>query len=506
MIRHPLAALHAQGILVLFEGGEITLKAQGGVLSPEVLALARKGKTQIIECLAGVAESFGVRALISGPLSREQQRLFFVQKQNEVATEQGISLALRFNQASTLAPGAVQQAAQQHPMLQSVIIEQPEPYLVWITAGLACPERVADLRYLSAPDLEAVVRDIIRQDVQRPFALDTEPGVRALRILEPSGAQVLHLMRQHLYSDGWSLGLILNSIHKASIDLAQGRPLSTVPQNSIYLQHACRQQQCPSPPVLERGDINIDGGRFWAAITKRGRARIHRLSLAGGSLDRLCKKAGVSQFVAAASKFSVLLSVMFSRRLVLLGVDLTTRATPGDESCVGTYVNRGPLTINVPSTGCLSELLGTVQRDVNALVGQSDRPFEDLAQTMQKTEGNPYDPVFDILFGLHPEPRHAPYRHLENVTVLDSPDETTHAPLSVYLTVAGSDLYLEIRYDEQCLSAVQVRGLVNAYVSLLDVDTTDIGELRRICISALGLKPAKAAFRDAASYKARVNG
>lgn len=496
-----LARLHRAGIAIGWDAEGLTLRALASALAPALAEEAKRGIEGLRALLAEEARALGAQRVWTAPLSREQERLWFRRAVSEARDSLLIVLALRFASDAPAPPypDALAVAAARHPVLGALFRDGPgEPYMLFTEPPRAPEELVVDLRGLTPAAARPVLDRALLADVHRPLDLAQTPGLRTLRVFEPGGAVVLQITRHHLVSDGWSLGLLLRDIAEAARLLRAGRPPAPRQRALLYAEHACRQR-APRPdrsalPTALRGrSLRMLGSR-----QSGGRAHVLRGLLEAGTVSEVCRQRRLTHFAVTCGVFALVLGAVLSRREVAFGIDVSTRDRPELETCIGTFVNRVPLLIEPPTEGPLGAYLDAIGAQASRAAADGAVPFEDLVAAADPPRDDAYDPLIDIIFGLHAEPRHAPYRHLGPVAPIEVEDAATHVPLSVYLTADGPSFYTEIRYDDGYISGAAVRGFLRAFgaaISALgDAPRDDVAALRRRAIAALRL-PTRAGAR-----------
>lgn len=485
-----LTLLHQAGAAVSWNPGGIALRVSGA-LAPGLAIDAKSGVAGLQALLASDAGVRGARQVRSAPLSREQERLWFWRAMAGAGDALIIPLALRFPPGVPVPPSeAIAAAAARHPMLGALFRgSRVEPRMVFLDPPPPPEEQVVDLRGLPLVVARQARASVLRDDARRPFDLTRTPGLRTVRIFEPDGGVVLQITRDHLVSDGWSLGLLLREIVDAAARLAAGRPPAPRERALLYADYACRQRVQERPLRLVEGvDALRRPPRMFGSPRPGGTPRVARSSFDGGALLRFCRTRRLTAFAVLCGAFSLALGVALSRREIAFGIDVSTRDRPELETCIGSFVNRAPLACVLPVQGPIDAYLGEVAAKVRTAAAGASMPFEELVAAADLPRGHRYDPMFDVIFGLHGEPRHAPYRHLGPVEAIDVDNANTHAPLSVYLTADGASFHVETRYDDGYLVRATVDGLVRAFkaaVAAIAAEAcTDIAALRR-CVLAL---------------------
>lgn len=473
-----LARLLAGGIMVRWGPEGVSLRAVPAVSGApatgrlELLAAAREGAAALAAELAGLAEGIGAQELHLATLSEEQRVLWTAATTLEDAQAQLIELTLRWRPGDGAAPDAdaVAALARRHPMLSALFLPgADEPLLCFPRPAPPPGESVLDLRHLDAAVAQTALGQALRAHALRPFALDREPALRVLSVLEPGGGRVVQLVRHHLVSDGWSLALMLRDLAGLVASLRAGRPVALEYQPLAYAEHACRQRlvDAQDPGAADREAavlINrLQGRRLRTLALPSGapHPQVLRRALDARSAQALARQQRLPLFAVSCGLFALVLAWQLGRSNLVFVIDVSTRMRTELESCVGTFVNRAPLVIDLPQEGSLAAFLSALHNQVREVSAQGGVPFGRVLRALRADAGETPRP--DVVFGMHAEPRHAPYRALGQAELVPLQEVRLHQPLSFYLTVQDELLHLELRHDAACFGEAAARQLAQGF-------------------------------------------
>lgn len=494
-----LTTLHRGGIIVACDSGGLLMRCLSDSVSLGLLEQARSDAPSLRAWFAAMAACLGADRLVTAPLSSEQLRLWFLGEAGSGEGAQLIELSLRFRPGKAMPPpqSALPMLASRHEMLSALILEGSDGPLQCFPTP-PCPPHLycLDLRHLDSSSAARATAAALRSHAARALHMDREPGLRCLHILEPDGAVVVQLVRHHLVSDGWSLGLLLESLKEVVEGLRAGCPLPAPSRQSLYAEHACRQRLELADGAANATAERLRGKRLQMlpASSQQGRGAVLRRTYDRGAVQRRARAIRQTEFSVAAGLFALALGSLLGQPEVAIIVDVSTRQSTAVERCIGTFVNRAALLIELPTEGPMQPFLAEVASLIRAASDQGGVPYDRLVKLLTQARGSGHGPMFDVLFGMHAEPRHAPYRQLGDVELLALDDISIHLPVSFYLTVEGAQLHLELLYDDTCLGRSAAQSLSDMFDgAIAALDSDDVATVRRSFRKA---EPQGGRFRD----------
>ena len=72
----------------------------------------------------------------------------------------------------------------------------------------------------------SALQRVMQEEARRPFALSSDPMLRALLVKLSSTEHRLMLTLHHIASDGWSTGILLRELMAAYTGLLAGQPVA----------------------------------------------------------------------------------------------------------------------------------------------------------------------------------------------------------------------------------------------------------------------------------------
>ncbi|HKH45887.1 MAG TPA: amino acid adenylation domain-containing protein, partial [Thermoanaerobaculia bacterium] len=439
------------------------------------------------------------------PLSFAQQRLWLIDRLEPGNPAYNTPLAVRLS--GELRPALLErifaEIIRRHEALRTIFaLRDEEPVQVIATAS-RCELPLADLSHLSAAASEAEARALALAEARRSFDLQKGPLLRLLLVRRAATEHLLLVSLHHIVTDGWSMGVLLREVGALYEAFAHGRP-SLLPELPVqYADFAVWQREwlrggilaaqldfwkrelAGAPTVL---GLPLDRPRL-AARTSRGASRPIALDpVLSDAVRELCRRQGVTPFMALLAAWAVLLGRHAGQDDVLLGSPAAGRTRREIEELIGFFVNTLVLRVVLRGTPRPSfrELLGRVRETALGAFAHQDLPFERLVEELVTERGGGYPPLIQVMLTL----QNAPLAPLElpGLTVCPLALEGGAAKLDLTLlfedTPAGLAGWLE--YDAALFDRSTAQRLLARFAGLLE---SAVAEPDRE-LAELGLLPA----------------
>jgi amino acid adenylation domain-containing protein len=357
----------------------------------------------------------------------------------------------------------------------------------WQVVHPPFPVRVkrADLSGLAPQDRARALRDLVRDESERPFELGTLPLFRWSAVRLGPRAYELLVVEHHFVHDGWSFRLLSRRFAEAYNAAVAGRPLPPEPPAVQYADFAHWQRA-----ATDDGELAAQHA-YWTdrladpppVLTLPGdRPRPRRQSFSGGQvrvdlspelaagLRELCRHAGVTLFTGAYAGFVAWLHRYSGERDLCVGSGFANRR-PETEDVIGMFVNTVVLRCRVRPAMAVSDLLTEARDVVLGATAHQEYPFVRLVQQLRPERDLSYNPLFQVMFSFHD----APATRLElggaPVTVFEHHNGSAKADLNVIMIPrAGSPdepMTLLWEYSSDLFDHETAERMVGQYLGLL---------------------------------------
>ncbi|HEY0806544.1 MAG TPA: condensation domain-containing protein, partial [Pseudonocardiaceae bacterium] len=258
-----------------------------------------------------------------------------------------------------------------------------------------------DLTALPAAERVAALDEIRDAEERRPFALDTEPPIRATLMRVDDRTLHLILVIHHIVVDGHSLTVIQRDLMTAyrtgSVD-----PAPDVPDGHADAEHseqlAYWREQLAAPPAPVRLPFAAPPGRS-RAIDHVDFALPDPLATA---VRALAVQRRMTPFMVLLSAFAVLLRRYADTDDVIIGTPIAGRDRPEVRDIVSYLANTVPLRVRLPDGESWRDVLRTVRDTVLDAYDNADLPFGTLIDELGVRRSPTGHPLFQIVFAAPP--------------------------------------------------------------------------------------------------------
>jgi amino acid adenylation domain-containing protein len=257
---------------------------------------------------------------------------------------------------------------------------------------------LAERDLTAATERDAAFDEIRDAEERRPFALDTEPPLRATLVRLDQNTLRLILVIHHIVVDGHSLTVIQRDLVTAyrtgSLD-APPDPVADVPDDGE--QFAYWREQLAAPPAPPRLPF--------AAPPGRSRAIEHVDFALPDALAAGVRALAVGQrmtpFMVLLTAFTVLLRRYAATDDVIIGTPIAGRDRPEVRDIVSYLANTVPLRVRLGG-GSWRDALRAVRDTVLDAYDNADLPFGTLIEELGVRRSPTSHPLFQIVFAAPP--------------------------------------------------------------------------------------------------------
>ncbi|MBN8231300.1 amino acid adenylation domain-containing protein [Corallococcus macrosporus] len=419
------------------------------------------------------------------PLSFGQQRMWFI----EQLTPGGISYNVPYFARLTgaLDVPALERAlavlVERHEALRTTFAVVDGQPVQRIAPSLSLPLRVESLEALPASEREQALRRTAEAEARTPFDLGAGPLVRVRLLRLGETEHVLLLMLHHICCDGWSLTVMERELQALYAAFRTGTTPALPALPVQYADHAVWQRQwlrgehltqqlewwrgalTGAPPALE---LPTDRPRPSAQST---RGAVHRHALPpelGKALEVLCRRQGVTLFMALLGGMHLLLSRLSGQDDIVIGSPISGRTRQEVEPLIGFFINTLPLRVQGEGSLGFGELLRRVRKTCLDAYAHQEVPFEQLVDALQPERDLSRPPLFQVLFTLQHSA--VPALELEGLKTseLDFEPGVSRMDLTVFLRETPEGLVSLWEYSTDLFDAATVARFAEHYTRLLE--------------------------------------
>jgi amino acid adenylation domain-containing protein len=446
-------------------------------------------------------------------VSSAQRRLWFLEQLEPTAAAYHVPVVLRVGGALDLDAlrGALADLVARHEILRAWFVAVDGQPVQHVAASGDIPIRTHD-RSAAGVDsddrdgvlgsaLGSALRELVDQEVHRPFDLSQPPLVRVLVVREHTDAHLIVLTMHHIVADGWSASLFVRDVAAFYTARTIAAPshrrelpkLPELPELSVqYPDVAAWQAQRLTDGRLDTALA------YWARVlagapavldlpTDRPRAAVpgHRGREVRFMLDdqvtaqvrRAAGASGATPFMVLLAAMGVALGRHASVDDVVIGTPVANRARVELEDLIGFFVNTVPLRVDLSGDPTVEQLLARVRQVCVGAYEHQDLPFERLVEAVGAPRDAGRNPLFQVMLALQDDL--APVVTLPGLAVdlVDYDAGTSKFDLTIVVEDRGTTMTGVARYNNELFDHSTMERLVDHLLRALEGIVAD-GSIR----------------------------
>ncbi|GAB3489915.1 non-ribosomal peptide synthetase [Amycolatopsis cihanbeyliensis] len=419
------------------------------------------------------------------PLSSAQHRLWFLDNlaggdTGTAAYLMPAAYRLTGELDVTALTGALDAMVRRHEALRAAILptESGEPVHVIAEPAAASPVRLAhyDISALSTKDAEERARELAEQDTGRPMRLDRPPLLRATLIRRGDEEHVLVLCAHHIVCDDLSLGILTHDLMAAYQSIVDGDvPETGEPAVRFGDYLVWRRERgggdlgywvehlSGAPPLLE---LPTDRRRPEVRRFRGDSVTVDIPAELSAAVHELARRAEATPFMVLLAAFSVLLGRYSGGTDLVVGSPVANRNLPELDDLVGMFVNTLALRMDLSGDPTLEEVLARARQVAVSGLSHADVPLEDVIERINPTRDLGYNPLFQVMLVVNPDP---PRREERGPRVQPVGLGATPArfDLTLVVTDAPEGLRGHLDFDADLFDPATVSGMATGLVRVL---------------------------------------
>jgi len=445
------------------------------------------------------------------PASFAQRRLWFVEEIAPGLPIHHLFQVVRLEgevEPAALARGLAALAVRQEVLATVLTAIDGEPYQRPM-APAPVPLAQVDLRRLAASGRAAELRRALKEEAERPFALDRGPLWRVLLVRGP-GEALLLLTLHHLLGDAWSMEIWARELEELYAAELEGRPAELGELPIQFADYAVWQREALAAGRFDR-DLTywrerLDGAPSALELPydRRGPMRPggpsdqRRLVLGAelaAAIRRLGREREATSFTIFIALFAISLGRFTGADDVVISTPVAGRSRLETQGLIGFFVDNLVLRADLSRRPSFAAALERVRRGVIEAQEHQDLPFEVLVEELRPVRGGRDAPWLGVVFAHRAgvaDDASEPYR-----------PASRHArfPLLFQVVERSGAIELLADYARDLFDATTLGRWLVAYRSLLETALADperpISELS--VLGAAGCHQLLAEWNDTAS-------
>jgi amino acid adenylation domain-containing protein len=451
------------------------------------------------------------------PLSFAQQRLWFLDRLAPGSPVFNVAATLRLRGALDVAAleRALGAVVHRHEILRSTFPASGGPPAQVAAAPGATRLPVEVVPGAGLREREDRLEALAAEEAAAPFDLERGPLLRARLLRLDASDHVLLLTLHHMVTDGWSSGVLVRELGALYRAFVAGGPSPLPPLPVQYADYALWQRSWLRGEILEDQiawwkerlagappslDLPADRPRPPAQTFAGSELAFDLTSSACEALRGLCRREGVTPFMALLAAFKTLLARYARQEDVVVGVPVAGRIRPELEGLIGFFVNTLALRTDLSGNPTFRELLARVREAALGAFAHQDLPFDQVVEAVQPRRDVSRTPIFQVMFDL----QNAPAEDLDlpglSLSLLDRTGTTSQFDLSLTMAEVEAGFSGSFQFNTDLFDPATIERLAGHFATLLDGALADPG--RRILDLPILTPAEQDAFR-AASTPAR---
>jgi amino acid adenylation domain-containing protein/non-ribosomal peptide synthase protein (TIGR01720 family) len=424
------------------------------------------------------------------PLSFAQQRLWFLDQWSPGSAAYNSPMALRLAgrlDADALAR-ALSEIVRRHEALRTVYLNlEGRPVQTVQPAGpVALP--LDDLSALPPEARDAEARRVVDAETGTPFDLARGPMLRARLLRLGAEEHVLVVVTHHVAFDG-SVGIFFRELSALYAAFARGwaSPLPEPPiqyadfavwqrdrlQGELLSSQLAwwRERLAGAPAALQLPvarpvpRVRTDRGEgfrfaFPAELSRRAR--------------ELARAEGATVFMTLLAAWDALLHRYTGEDDLLVGTPIQVRSRAETEGMIGCFTNTVVVRASAEGNPTFREMLRRVRDAAMGAFAHGEVPFEKLVDELHPERGPGQNPLFQVMFVVHPGTPAGEMR-MGDVAVAPVPTDTGRSRLSILLGMTDGDDGLTgvLEYSLDLFDHAAVERMLDHFRSLLEAALAD---------------------------------
>jgi hypothetical protein len=423
------------------------------------------------------------------PMSFAQWRLWFLEqlRPGTNAWNTPIALTLYGSLDVEVLRRSLQLLVQRHATLRTVfpvLSGVPAPVLLDSEFEFELP--VISAEDVQGEDLQRTVQEFVREEVARPFDLESDLMLRARLLRVASDQHVIVLVAHHIACDGWSKGLLLDELGTAYEALCAGEvpALSNLPIE--YADFAIWQRRSLHGETLEglaaywKGALS--GARpalelttdYPRPATQGFRGAVEWLTVPASvaeSVLALGRQERATPFMTLMTAFMTLLCAHSGQDDVLVGSPSAMRTHPELERMIGLFANTLVYRTSLAGRPSFRDLVGRVRETAVGAYEHQDMPFEKVVEAVRPPRDASRNPLVQVnmrVEGREPELR---LGRLRSEPISIDPG-IARFDLAIELGVTNDGFAGYLEYDTALFQRTTAAAFADGFVSILEACAT----------------------------------
>lgn len=408
-------------------------------------------------------------AMTDYPASSVQERLYFLYEMGNMGVSYNIPMALLIEgELDTFRLSrSLDSLIKRHESLRTSF-ESVDGVTVQVIHDQIRLKRV--LREGREEDVPQLIKEFIH-----PFNLNRAPLARVEMVRLGPAKHLLLIDVHHIVFDGHSTDILMQELWA----LYAGEELA--PLQLQYKDFAVWQQGVPDGELKTREEfwLNLFAGDTPTLNLCTDYPRPSAPSYAGGQvtfdmgselsarLQHLAGDRSATLFTVLFCASAVLLARYTSQEDIVIGIPSAGRTAPGLEKIIGMFVNSLPVRCYPQKTITFLDLLDEVQTLLPWAYDNQDYQLDKLIEKLGISRDNSRNPLFDVMFVMHPVVETLYYSGLK-IDTLEIETEIAKFDLTIEIIEGPEELSFSLSYRTDLFKDESIRRMGEHFLILLE--------------------------------------
>ncbi|MFI9063943.1 amino acid adenylation domain-containing protein [Streptomyces sp. NPDC053429] len=386
----------------------------------------------------------------AAPLSFAQQRLWFLDQLQPGRPDYNIPVVARLHGALDAAAllDALRTVVTRHEVLRSRIGEGPRGPVQAVEPAEVFVPLLTDLSQVPLEQARSRALGLAHADAAAPFDLTAAPLLRARLVRTAAEEHLLVLVLHHTVGDGWSMPVLWRELSHSYAALRRGERPALPALRVQYGDFAHWQQQRLAGGAADRGiahwrarlaelaplELPTDRPRPAARSGAGDTVSFEVPAELAARLGAVAREHGATLFMVLLAGFQSLLARYTGQHDIAVGSPIAGRDRTELEPLIGFFVNTLVLRTDLSGDPAFTALLGRVRETALQAYEHQDVPFDRLVEELRPERDLSRNPLFDVLFQLHPEQPDALPLEGVRVETVETANGTSKFDLSLAMT------------------------------------------------------------------------
>lgn len=351
------------------------------------------------------------------PLSRSQQRLWFVQQLHPKSSVYNYAEIYTFsgNLMKTELIASIRAVFSENDILKTCYVLEDGDVIQNVDENSILEINEYDFSDLDKISREAKKDEIFTKDTKTHFDLSKAPLVRVSLIKTSPSEHVLLVTMHHILTDKWSMGIFREQLAK-KYDQALSGNLQNEKSDIQYTDFAYWQKQND----VKQGMVDYWMEKLSGTIPEldlpvdrpptihhsfNGDSHTHKFSKGlSEKILKLAKDLGVTPYVFFLTVYYVFLYKYTRQKDILIGSPISNRNEPVLENMIGFFDETIVLRSEVDPSLTFGQLLSKVKKTTLDAFSNKDVPFDLLVKKLKPERSLGRNPFFRSMFIYHSVP------------------------------------------------------------------------------------------------------